>query len=65
MISHAQYLQIHFLAKDSYFSRDDWDILKEKVKTYLMAQSSALNSTFFFFCASIVYAWPFCMSHSL
>jgi hypothetical protein len=32
----------------SYFSGDGRDILKEEVKTYLMAQSSTLNLTFFF-----------------
>jgi hypothetical protein len=29
----------------SFFSGDDWGILKEEVKTYQMAQSSLLNST--------------------
>jgi hypothetical protein len=37
------------------FRGNDRDALKEEVKTYLTAQSSPLNSTIFFFRASIIY----------
>jgi hypothetical protein len=51
-----------FWPNGSFFSRDDYNILKEEVKTYLMAQSLPLDLTIIFFiCASIVtlvgYSW--------
>jgi hypothetical protein len=41
-----EYLQMHVLA--SCFAGDDWGLLKEGVKTYLMAPMSHLNSPIFF-----------------
>jgi hypothetical protein len=39
-----------------FFNGDDWDVLKEEVKTYLMAQSAHLDTTIILFiCVSIVY----------
>jgi hypothetical protein len=41
----------------SFFSGDDWNIVKQEVNTYLMTQSLPLNlMIFFFICTSVVHA---------